>query len=441
MRKIVLGFMALWASQAAKAQQSFAVQEALDYAAQNNLQIKKAALEIKNAKYKVLETRGIALPQVNGKINYNYFLDVPVQVIPAQMFGGPAGQYAAVKFGLPQNASLGLTVSQLLFNGSWLVGMKSAEAYQATTHLIKEKTEISVKEAVMMAYTGVLVSEENIKTLEENKKILQKGLADMKATHKQGLAELQMVEQLEYSNKNLQITIDKLKRNKETVLNLLKFSMGYPQEQSLTLSTSLPEMMNKSQWLDGQHTKDFIENHIDMRLKNNELQLAELKYKYQKSKDLPTVAAFANVSGNAFSNSFTFFNTDQNWYRTSLIGLQIDVPIFTGFQSKYQKEQAKIDIEKVKLEQQFLANQLDIEAKNRKIDYLNAQESLRSAQELIKLSQSIYQKQQIKFKEGMGSSFDLQSAESQLLQAQGQYYQAALELVQSKIKLDKALGK
>jgi outer membrane protein TolC len=423
------------------AQQTFTIDESWQYAIDHNITVQKAKIDRTIADQKVKETIGIGLPQLDGQAKYNYFLNIPVQLLPAELAGGTPGTYIPVKFGQKQSMTAGLTLTQLLFNGSYLVGLQSSKAYKETMALAEEKTQISVKEGIMMSYAAVLVTDENIKTLEENRKVVEKSLNDTRETYKIGLIEYQNVEQLEYSYKSLLANQQNLQRNREKALMALKYLMGYPLEQLISLSSTLDELVRKNETLVDLDSNFNIDNHIDMRLKENALKLSELKLKLQKSKSLPTLSAAVASNYNAYSDQFKFLSSSQQWFNTSVIAVQLDVPIFSGLQRHWQTQQAKLDVEKAKLDIQDVERDLNNRAYSASIDYNNAFNSFKIAEELIALSSSIYNKQQIKFREGMGTSFELQQAETQLYDSQSKYYQVAIELIQAKIKLDEALGR
>lgn len=422
------------------AQQSFTMEQALQYALENNVNVKKAKIDQTIADKKVKETIGIGLPQIDLNGSYNYFLNIPVQLLPGELVGQPAGTYIPVQFGQKQSATGGVTVSQLLFNGSYIVGLESSRAYREMSALAAEKTVFTIKEAIMMSYAAVLVTDENIKTLEENNKVSSKILNETRETYKAGLIELQNVEQLEYSYKNLVTNLENLKRTKQKYLNALKYLIGYPQDEELKLLTSMEELIQKNQVLVDQSAQLDITNHIDLKLKENALRISELQLKYQKSKSLPSLSAALSSSYNGFSNKFTFFDKEQQWFNTSVFALQLNVPVFSGLQRSFQTQQAKLEVEKAKLDKDDAEKQLKSDYFGKVKDYENAYDSFKTSQDLVKLSSEIYRKQNVKFKEGLGTSFELSQSETQLFQAQSQFYLSALDLVKAKISLDKAKG-
>ncbi|MDN3607943.1 TolC family protein [Kaistella yonginensis] len=440
--KKLLQFFAITAfSTVIFAQQNFSLDEAWQYAIDHNVNVQKAKIDRTIADHKVKETIGIGLPQLDGQAKYNYFLNVPVQLLPAELAGGDPGKYIPVKFGQKQSMTGGLTLTQLLFNGSYIVGLQSSKAYKETAALAEEKTEISVKEGIMMAYAAVLITDENIKTLEENRKVVEKSLYDTNETYKIGLIEFQNVEQLEYSYKSLLANQQNLNRSREKVLMALKYLMGYPLDEKIVLTSTLDEIIRKNETLVDLNATVNTENHIDSRLAENALTISQLKLKLEKSKALPTLSAALASNYNAYSDDFNFLSTSQQWFNTSVVAVQLDIPIFSGLQRHWRTQQAKLEVEKAKLDVNDTKRSLSNKAYAATIEYNNAYNSYKNAEELIALSSSIYNKQRIKFKEGLGTSFDLQQSETQLYDSQAKFYQTALELIQAKTKLDEALGK
>ncbi len=430
--KKLLSLIAVTAiSVTAFSQQTLSIDEAWQYAMDNNVNLKKAKIDRTIADQKVKETIGIGLPQVNAQAKYTDNIKIPVIFVDMQ----GTGNYTPFPMGQKHNVNSGITVSQLLFNGSYLVGLESSKTYRKTAELVEEKTKISIKEGVLMTYAGILATDENIKTLEENQRILNKNLHDTEIIYKTGLTEFQNVEQLQYSAKNLATIIDNLKRTRTKLELGLKYMIGYPMDQKLALTSSFDEIIAKNNALVSKDGAN-LDNHIDVRLQQNQVKINELLLKLEKSKALPTLAAFFSTNANGMGTKLN----ELNWNKPTMWGLQLDIPIFSGLQRHWKTEQAKMNLEKSHLDLNDTQRNLQNKAGSAYIDYENALASYNNAKELIALSNSIYNKQQIKFKEGMGTSFELSQAESQLLEAQTKYYEAALNLIQARTKLDEALG-
>lgn len=423
--------IALTASSMAFAQQSFSLDEAWSYAVQHNVNVQKAKIDEAIAAQKVKETTGIGLPQINAQAKYQDYIKIPVMYVDFTNTGNLQEFKMAQKY----NFNSGVTVSQLLFNGSYLVGLQSAKTYRETAKLISEKTQLSVKEGIMMTYAGVLATDENIKTLEENKRVLDKNLSDTRTTYKVGLIELQNVEQLEYSQKSMATALENLKRTRQKLANALKYQLGYPIDQEIVLTSSFEELVARNNALFSSDSVNY-DSHVDVRLQQNLVRTNELLLKLEKSKALPSLAAFYSANWNAVGNQMDALK----WTYPMLWGLQLDIPVFSGLQRHWRTEQAKLNVEKAKLDLDDTRKSLQNNTSAASIDFENAIASFNNARELIALSTSIYNKQQIKFKEGMGTSFELSQAEAQLFDAQRQYYEAALNLIQTRTRLDQATG-
>ena len=203
------------------------------------------------------------------------------------------------------------------------------------------------------------------------------------------------------------------------------------------LSSSFDEVIDKNKQLIARDSFDFS-NHIDLKLKQNQVRINQLSLKLEKSKALPSLAAFFNPSYVSGGYDFKPFSSD--WFYSSNFGIQIDIPVFSGLQRHWKTEQAKLNLVKAQLDKEDAEKQLQSEYYQKATDYENALASYYTAEDLVKLSSEIYRKQNVKFKEGLGTSFELSQAENQLYEAQTKYYQAAIELIQAKVQLDKAKG-
>ena len=415
-------------------QEKLTLEQAYQFAKENNLQMKNTKYDVINAQNKVYETRAIGLPQVNGEFSYNYYIQQPVILFPSQV----SGEFNEVIFGTKQNMTVGATLSQLIFNGSYLVGLQSAKAYKKIAELAVDKTENSIKEAVYLTYSGILVLDENLKILDKNIAVTKKNTSDVKEIFKVGLGEQQAADQLEYSLTSLESNKKNMVRTRINLLNALKFLIGKQSTEEIELETSLDEILKIQDKLIDESKFSNWENNIDYKIAENSKRTKELLLKFEKSKALPSVAGFLSSSYNAFSQNFDFIN--KKWYNGTVTGLKVDVPIFSGFDRKYKAEQAKIEIEKATLELENTKERLTKDAKEHYNSYQNALEQLETAKKLQNLSQKIYKTQQTKYFEGIGSSFDLIQAETQKYQADNAYFQAISEVIQTKIKLESLIG-
>jgi len=442
MRKIITIFLMIFflVSQSQETQQ-LTIEQAYQFAKENSINLKTAQLDLDNASFKIKETRAIGLPQVNGEIGYNYFIKQPVSILPARILNPNAGENetAAVVFGTQQSASAGATLSQLIFNGSYLVGLQSAKAYQKIAELAYEKTDIAIKEAVFLTYSSVLVIDENLTIIDKNIKITEKNKHDIEQIYKVGLGEEQPVDQMEYSLTSLKSTKKSLGRNRINLINALKFLIGKKDSESIELSSKLEELLELSEnKLIDESLFTNWENHIDVKMAENNLRTKELMLKFEKSKALPSLAGFISSTYNGFSNEFDFIG--RKWFNATTAGLSLNIPIFSGFDRKYKAAQAKVEIERANLQLQNTKERLTKDAKELYNSYQNSLEELEVAKKLQTLANKIFKTQQIKYYEGIGTSFDLIQSETQKYSSDNAYFQAVFAVIQNKIKLDKALN-
>ncbi|WP_439129620.1 TolC family protein, partial [Polaribacter sp.] len=333
MKKLLLMFFALLHFLTANAQEkqmSLSLDEAINFALENSYNTKISQNDILSAKKKVWETTTIGLPQIDGKIDYQNFLKQPVSLIPSEVFGGPPGEFEEVVFGTKQNANATITLRQLLFDGSYLVGLQASKTFLKISEQANEKTEMITKEAVINAYGNVLVTENSITILEGNIKILQKNYNDAKKIYENGLNEEEDVEQLEITLGNLKNQLNNVLRMKGIAYQMLNLSLGNDIDTKLILTDSLDSLVEKNISL-ALISKDFnVNNHIDFKISENDRETKRLMMRLEQSKALPTLSAFVNYGTQAFSNSFTFFDSNQQWFQQSLLGVSLNVPIFSS---------------------------------------------------------------------------------------------------------------
>jgi len=418
----------------------FSLEEAVSYALKHSYSIRNAKLDIAAAKKKKWETTTIGLPQVSAKVDYQDFLKQIVTLIPAEFTGGAPGTFSEVTFGTKQNLNAAITVNQLLFDGSYLIGLQSAKVFLQISKLAEEKTELGIKEAVINAYGNVLLAEESVKILEKNKKLLEKNLKDTQAIVKNGLAEEQDAEQLQITLSTTKNQLNKTIRLRDISYKMLNITLGIDLYAKIELTDTLEKLAIKSTDLKLINKKFDLKNHIDFKIADNTKTSNKLLMKYEMSKALPTLSAFVNYSKFANSESFTFFSKDQKWFASSLFGLSLDVPIFSSFKRSARTQQAKIALEQSEINLKETSQKLKLQVATAKSDYQFSLDQYITSKNNLKLSERIEHKESIKFFEGVGSSFQLTTAQNQLYQKQQEYLQAILSIINNKVKLENALN-
>ena len=412
------------------------LRQAIEFALENSYNAKVAINDIESAKKKVWETTTIGLPQINGAVDYQNFLKQPITV--ADINGD--GVNEEFVFGTKQNMNVAVTLRQLLFDGSYLVGLQASKTFLKISEQAQQKTEYITREAVINAYGNVLLTESTITVLESNIKILQKNYNDAKKIFENGLNEEEDVEQLEITLSSLKNQLNNFKRLEAIAYRFLNLALGNPIEVNLVLTDTLDSLAEQNINLNLISKSFMVDNHIDYKIAENDRETKRLMVKLEKSKNLPTLNAFVNYGTQAFSNEYTFFDSNQRWFQSSLLGVSLNVPIFSSFGRKAKTAQAKIDLENSDIRLEETKQKLKLQVESAKNDYQFSVESYQTAKKNVDLAERIEKKQRIKFFEGLSSSFDLLQAQNQLYSQQQNYLQSMLDVIAKKAALENALN-
>ncbi|MBG7612004.1 TolC family protein [Polaribacter sp. BAL334] len=458
---VAVSILFLTAASAQEKTMTFSLDEAIKFALENSYNTKAARNDSKSAKEKVWETTTIGLPQINAKVDYQNFLKQPVSLLPASAFDNTTSTVETVEdyfdlqanrrptapdgfipvvFGTKQNMNASVTLTQLLFDGSYLVGLQAAKTFLKISNQAEEKTELITREAVINAYGTVLVTENSVAILKKNIEILEKNYQDAKKIFENGLNEEEDVEQLEITLGNLKNQLKNVENMQLIAYQMLNLSLGTPIDTKLVLTDSLDGLATSNMNLALISETFSIDKHIDFKIAENDRETKRLMLKLEKSKYLPSLNAFINYGTQAFSDSFTFFNNDQRWFQQSLFGVGLNVPIFSSFGKNATTAQAKIALENADLRLEETKQRLSLQAEKAKNDYQFSIENYQTAKRNVGLAERIENKQRIKFFEGISSSFDLLQAQNQLYSQQQNYIQSMLDVIAKKAALENALN-
>jgi len=414
----------------------FSLEEAINYALENNRIAKNAERDIAAAKQQKWETTAIGLPQVNAAINYQNFLKQQISLVPAEFFGGNPGEFAEVIFGTKQNVNATATLSQLLFDGSYLVGLQSAKVFLEISEFAKIKTDLEVRKSVINAYGNVLLAEESVAILEKNIAVLKKNVNDTQKIYENGLGDLESVEQLQITLAGLKSNLANAKRLQSIAYQMFNIALGIEYNQPTKLTDTLENLTLKHIDLQSLVEENDVTKNIDYRIAENDKVSKELLLKLEKSKALPQLSAYLNGGYLGFSDEFTFLDSNQNWAGFSSFGFNLNIPIFSSFQRRSATQRAKINLEKAEDNLKQTEQMLSLEIETAKSNYRFATEDYYIKKDNLKLAERIERKNQTKFFEGVGSSFELQQAQTQLYSAQQQLLQSMLNVITNKVELD-----
>ncbi len=435
------GFLLLSAL-AVRAQESFSftLDEAVIYALEHNYTVRNSVLDIEAAEKQKWEATSYGLPQIDGTIDYQNWLKQAVTFIPAEIVGGPPGEFEEVVFGAKQNMNATVTLNQILFDGSYIVGLQSANTFLKISNLAKEKTDQSIREAVINAYGTVLVSRETISILEKNKAVLEKNLFETRALLENGFAEEQDFEQQQITLSNINNELNKATRLEFISKQMFNLTLGIPIDQTVILTENLENLALRSSDSDIISSQFDLKNHIDFKIADNKVEFDELLVKFEKTKGMPSLNAFVNYSQFANNDNFIFFENDGDWFDSSLFGVSLKIPIFSSLQRSSRTQQAKINLKQSEIDRNETSEKLKLQVSTAKNKYQFALDQFQTSSQNLILAERIAEKEQIKFFEGLSSSINLTNVQNQLFSIQQVYIQSILEIIYTKVELENALN-
>lgn len=411
------------------------VKEAQEYALMNNKMVLTARSDVQASKAAVWETISAALPQVNASGSFMDNLKLMTTLLPGEFFGQP-GEKIPVTFGSQFNSSGSVEASVLLFNAPLYIGIETTKLAQKLSEESLTRSELETKESVASAYFLILVSERSLELLNENIANLNETLKSTRAMYQVGMAEATDVDQMVSNLTMVENSRSSLERTIELNYNLLRFQLGVSPATGIVLTETLESLTGQinveallSQEFD--HTRN-----VDYKLVEGQEMISSLALKSQKASVLPTLAGFYNYGTNGMGDKLS----ELRWFPNSVVGVQVSVPIFSSGQRYAQIKKAQINLEKARTTKEMVAEQLLIREKQLRYDLVNANLQYQSQLQNIDVSQRVYKSVENKYKQGMASSLDLTQANSQYLQAENNYVSALLNLLQTKVALDKLLN-
>lgn len=428
--KIVpLLLLGLLLTEGAYAQQQLTLKEALNYAVENSVNVRKARLDINGGKYKTQEIRSQALPQVsaNGGLTYN-------PIIGQLVVGDQSFQ-----LGRKWNANAGVQLSQQLFNQQVFTGLQAARKSESYYALSAEMTEEQIIEQVANTYYQVLVNRQQLNVIEtniKNVKVVERIIGDQ---YKNGLARKIDVDRIKVSLTNLQTQQEQTVNAVTQLENQLKFYMGMPVNTAIVLPmTELSEVKT----LPALSDSISLNGRTEIKLLDVQRDLLSLQRKAYVSEYYPSLSLTGNLSYTGQSDKFDLFKSNSTafWYDASAIGLSLKIPIFNGFATRSRVRQADVDIQKADEDRRQTVNSLNLAYENAKIQLKNSIVTINSQRENVTLAQEIYQSTQNNYNNGLAALTDLLDTENALTEAQNSYTQALLNYKIAEIQLIKSNG-
>lgn len=423
---------------------SFNLEECIEYALDNSYEIKNAQLDVQIGKRQVKETVGIGLPQVNGEVSYMNNFAIQTVFLPAVFFdpnAEPGAPPTPVRFGVQHTGTAGINISQILFDGSYLVGLQAANTYQDLSIRSKEATEEEIAANVMKAYYGVLIAKERLDLMQANFNRLDTLLHETSIMQENGFAEQIDVDRIKLNYNKIVAEMENTKRMLALNYALLKFQMGMGVNQTLLIEGTLQDLRLEPYNVQSLEDSLQFNSRKDYRVVKTQLELEKLDLKNNIVANYPTLNAFMGIGYNSGTNTLgDFTNFSENWFNYGNFGATLAIPIFSGMQRNSRIQIAKLEVQKAENDVFAFENMILQQIEQAKTDYNNALNTLEATKENVELAQRIYNVTKEKNQAGIGSNFEVVEADTDYKEAETNYYSSFYDVLVSKVDLEKALG-
>lgn len=428
----------LLSSLSLQAQEAFSIQEAVAYGKKNATAIKNAQVDIQDAELQIDEIYKTGLPQIAGQFQYTYNAIVPTQLIDAQNFNpqAPAGEVVKFKFGVPWGGQAGIGVNQLIFDASWLVGLRAANVYRQLAQQNVTKAEDVVVENVTKAYYSILVAEERAKILEVNSQRLDSLIRDTEVLNQQGFVEKIDVDRLLVQRNNLLTETQKVKNLIGFSYQLLKFQMSFPLHKELVLKDKLADQDIAALHLITNQSIDYSKR-TEYAALQTQRKLTELNVERYQKGYYPSVF-FSGSLGAGHSN--TRFNPFERWFGSSALTIGARIPIYDSGLKKVQIQRQQLNLVKIDNGAEQLRESFELQNSQALMSLANGLQSLETQRRNLDLAEEVLRVTKVKYTQGFGSNIEVVNATSGLKEAQTNYIAALYDVLIAKVDLDKARG-
>ena len=420
---------------------SFTLEEAIDFAIKNNYSAINADRDRIDAQKQKWETIASGLPQIEGSASFQNQLQQLVTQIPAQFFGGEVGEFRPVVFGQRYTTTATATLRQKIFDGSYIVGVQATKAFLSFSANNEQKTDQEVRKSVVEAYGNVLLARESVAIFEKNKSNLEDNLFETKKLYENGLGDEESVEQLQITLSSVENQLKNAERLEGITLQMLNLVMGIAIDAPTRLKETLDDL-TQSQIDFSLMEKEFImENNVDYKLAFNLTEQRYYEWKLARSRALPTLNGFINYGASYFADEFdNLYSSENEWFGSSILGFDLSIPIFSSGLRSASTARAKIAMDKAETQLSEAKQQIRLQLDRAKSDYILAIEEYRTSEENLGLAERIENKNQVKYSEGIASSFELRQAQTQLYDAQQTYLQKMVDVINRKTALEVILN-
>ncbi|WP_143960497.1 TolC family protein [Litoribacter populi] len=417
----------------------FSLEESIRFALENNVEVKNALLDNAAAKATISETRSEGLPQININGGAIHNMIIPITPLPANAFNpeAPPGEFIPIQFSPAYTANLTGTVTQMIFSGSYFVGLQAAKTFRELSDFDRVKTEIDVVESVKKAYYSVLVNEEREELINANKIRIEALLKETTVLFEEGFAERIDVSRIKVQLNNLKTELDRARTATDVSKQLLKLQMGMPMNTDLILEDKISVLEDDFEievLLQEQGQRRIEIDQVETTLK-----LANLDLRNNKAQYLPRLDANYTYQRNTFGGSVADL-TRNNWFPGSILGVTLQIPVFDGLLKASRIQQNRIQVRQLENQRDFTRDNIELERFQSRANLINSLNTLEVQKENRELAEEVFNIARIKFQEGVGSNLEVVEADAALKEAETNYYSALYDAVIAKVDLEKALG-
>ncbi len=420
---------------------NLSLEEARQQALEHSYTIRQARKDLSIAESQIWETTAAGLPQINASVGYNYYLDIPTSLVPAEFFGGEPGEFEEIQFGTEHNITATASIEQLIFDGQYIVGLRASRIYRDLADQTLERSGMEVKNAVTETYFLALMAEKNLDIVKQNLLNMEAQLEETRALLKEGFTDPINVDQLQLTVSNLKNRISSLERQEELTKNLLKFQVGLEVEKHIRLTDELAglheDLLTDMSFL----TAFAPEKHIAYRMMHSQEDMSQMVLRREQSAYLPTLSASFTRQEMAMRDEFNFFDNDQSWFPSTYFAVNLNIPIFSSGMRSSRVEQARLDLDKARISREEVLQSLTLQMQEAMADFNTARDQYDNEKENLELAKRIFDRTSIMYQEGMASSLELTQANDQLIATQANYYHALFEVLNARNNIEKALGR
>ena len=433
----IASFLLMLGAFQANAQQTVSLKNAIQYALQNKADAIKAQLNVRNSEYQIAEAKAGALPTVTGTGALNYNPILQKSALPGEFFNQP-GTVIMVPFGQKWNSSVGVSLQQALFNQQVFVGLKAAKTTKEFYQINKQLTEEQIIEKVSTAYYQVFSQQQKLEAVESSYESTLKARNIIKSLFDNGLAKKVDLDRTNVNLTNLETNRSQLKNAVTLQENALKFYMGMPIEEPISLVKD--DVQIDSQLLTDQINTD---NRTEVKVLEKRKQLLQYNVEATKAAYYPTLSLVGNYAWQGLGAKFPIGPGKSQgvyWSDYASVGLSLNIPIFNGFLTKSKVDQAKIQLETLEQDLKDTKLNMSMEYRNAKAQMENSLDAIKNQTANMELAQTVLDNTRSNYQYGLATLTELLDAENALVQAKNNYSNSLYDYKIAEVQMYKAKG-